>query len=85
MKKVAIIKFCSANEARSRARVANMERHMVNDTINGISEELYETFNNRPYEIVEASGQTISIRFEDEANTGFVWFIPKIFIDLIEI
>lgn len=85
MKKVAIIKFCPANEARRRARLYDMEDSLREGTIYGIDEETYETFNNRRFDVIATFDNTISIEFDDERSEGMVWYVPKIFIDIREI
>lgn len=83
MKNVSI-KFCSAEEARRRAIKYNIEEHMPNDSIFGIDEEFYETFNDRPCTITDI-GTVVTLEFDDEKDEGYIWFVPKLFLDITEI
>ena len=84
MKNVAI-KFCSAGEARKRARVFMGRKTVTNTSIYGITEEIYNTLNNLQYKIIDTSGAALEIDFKYDNDTNLMLFIPKIFIDFEEI
>ncbi len=84
MKNVAI-KFCSADEARERAKVYMGIDFIRNNSVYGISEDLYEKLNDLPYVVIKTDGESIEIELRDNAYIGVQLFIPKIFLDISEI
>lgn len=84
MKKYSI-KFCTAEQAKSRARVMKMDEFITDDEIFGISEETFNDLNNLHPEITGSLDVVVEVITTHKDDTKHRWYIPKIFIDITEI
>ena len=79
-----IVKVCTAQEARSRARTMKMDEFITDDTIFGISDETFDTLNNET-DLISSKDTVIEIISVSKIGNYHRWFVPKIFLDILSI
>lgn len=79
-----IIKVCTAEQARSRARIMKMDEFITDDEIFGISDETFDTLNNET-KLISSHDVVVEIVSTSKIGEYHKWYVPKIFLDILSV